>query len=77
MRIHLQGTGRCTTANSRQIERLFEPCFEDGQWKAGLYHGPPSSKDVGDGVDNVCAVIATLGNNLATVSLERAINMPA
>lgn len=77
MKIHFQGTGRYTTPNSRQIERLVEACFEGGQWKTGQYHALPSPKDLDAGVDNVCAVIGTLKNDMGAVSRERANNMPA
>lgn len=77
MRIHLQGTARYKTANKREVEKLVEACFEDGQWKTGQYHNLPSPKDLDAGVDNVCAVIGTLGNDMGAVSRERANNMPA
>ncbi|KAK7718389.1 hypothetical protein SLS64_002341 [Diaporthe eres] len=77
MRIHLQGTSRYKTPNRREIEKLVEACFEDGQWKTGQYHGLPSPKDLDAGMDNVCAVIGTLMNDMGAVSRERANNMPA
>lgn len=59
------------------MEKLAEACFEDGQWKTGQYHGLPSPRDLDAGVDNVCAVIGTLMNDMGAVSRERANNTPA
>lgn len=77
MRIHFQGTGRYTTPNQRDIDKLVEICFEGGQWKTGQYHDVPSPKDLDAEVDNVYAVVGTLSNDVGAVSRERANNMPA
>lgn len=77
MRIHFQGTQMYMTPNKRQIEKLVDACFKDGQWKTGEYHGLPSPKDLDAGVSNVCIVIATLTSDMGAVSRERANNMPA
>lgn len=67
MKIHYQGTGLYMTPNKRQIERLVTACFDDGQWKTGEYHGLPSPKDLDAGVDNVCADISILTNDMEAV----------
>ncbi|KAG6368529.1 hypothetical protein INS49_002739 [Diaporthe citri] len=56
----------------RHALQLVEACFEDGQCKTGRYHSLPSPKDLDAGVDNVCAVTGTLGNDMGAVSRERA-----